>query len=252
MSGLALVTGAAGGIGRSIAERLAADGFRVIATDMEAGKVGRIASELAGSGHSSRTLDVSNEDNIRATFSEIESKEGPINVVVAAAGLLILDETGQRRPIVDIGLDEWSRTQEVNSTGTFLLVREYLRHRKDAPVKPARFIAFSSVAAQLGGYRSSSAYIASKSAVLGLVKAAAREAAPLGITVNAVAPGLIDAPMLRLSLDASRDAEIAGTIPLNSIGRPEDVAGAVSFLAGPDGAYITGATIDVNGGYRMQ
>lgn len=131
-------------------------------------------------------------------------------------------------------------------------MREYLRRRTAAPASHARFIAFSSVAAQLGGYRSSSAYIASKSAISGLTKAAAREAAPIGVTVNAVAPGLIDAPMLRLSLDPANDAEIARSIPLNRIGTPEDVAGAVSYLAGPDGAYVTGATLDVNGGYRMQ
>src|SRR5690606_22347917 len=109
-----------------------------------------------------------------------------------------------------------------------------------------------SVAAQLGGYRSSSAYIASKSAILGLIKAGAREAAPLGVTVNAVAPGLIDAPMLRLSLDPSQDEEISRNIPMGRIGTPDDVAGAVSYLAGPDGGYVTGATLDINGGYRMQ
>lgn len=252
MALLAFVTGAAGGIGQAVAKRLAEDGFRVIASDLDADRAERLVATLPGEGHAGLALDVGDESAIIDCFAQIEATIAPINVMVAAAGLLILDENGQRRPIVETGSEEWEVTQRVNSTGTFLLVREYLRHRTRAPLAHARFIAFSSVAAQLGGYRSSSAYIASKSAVLGLVKAAAREAAPIGVTVNAVAPGLIDAPMLRLSLDPSKDEEIARAIPLNRIGTPEDVAGAVSFLAGPDGAYLTGATIDINGGYRMQ
>ena len=87
---------------------------------------------------------------------------------------------------------------------------------------------------------------------MALVKAGAREAAGLGITVNAVAPGLIDAPMLRQSLAPENDGAIAANIPLNRIGTPGDVAGAVSFLMGRDAGYVTGAVIDVNGGYRMQ
>lgn len=252
MTLLAFVTGAAGGIGQAVAKRLAKDGFRVVASDLEAQCAERLAATLPGTGHAGLALDVSDEGSVVDCFARVERDIAPVNVVVAAAGLLILDENGQRRLIVETAADEWERTQRVNSTGTFLLVRQYLRHRTRAPLAHARFIAFSSVAAQLGGYRSSSAYIASKSAVLGLVKAAAREAAPIGVTVNAVAPGLIDAPMLRLSLDPSNDDEIARSIPLNRIGTPDDVAGAVAFLAGPDGAYLTGATIDINGGYRMQ
>ncbi|MHC5654055.1 SDR family NAD(P)-dependent oxidoreductase [Stappia sp. ICDLI1TA098] len=248
----AFVTGAAGGIGRAVARRLAADGFRIIASDIDAALARDVAGSLPGSGHAGLALDVADEAAVADTLARVESEHGPINVLVAAAGLLILDENGQRRPIIETGMKEWDRTQQVNSTGTFLLVREYLRHRTQTPIDHARFIAFSSVAAQLGGYRSSAAYIASKSAISGLVKAAAREAAAIGVTVNAVAPGLIDAPMLRLSLDPANDVEIAKSIPLNRIGTPEDVAGAVAYLAGADGAYVTGATIDVNGGYRMQ
>ncbi|MCR4268725.1 SDR family NAD(P)-dependent oxidoreductase [Nitratireductor sp. ZSWI3] len=252
MALLAFVTGAAGGIGSAIATRLAGDGFTVIASDVDAGRAKDLAASLPGTGHAGVALDVCDEQAVIDRLRQVETEFAPINAMVAAAGLLILDKNGQRRPIIETGLDEWDRTQRVNSTGTFLLVREYLRHRTRSPVDHARFIAFSSVAAQLGGYRSSSAYIASKSAILGLVKAAAREAAPLGVTVNAVAPGLIDAPMLRLSLDPADDGEIAKSIPLNRIGTSGDVAGAVAYLAGPDGGYVTGATIDVNGGYRMQ
>ena len=111
---------------------------------------------------------------------------------------------------------------------------------------------FTSSAAQLGGYRSSSSYISSKSGVIGLTKAVARECAGDGITCNAVAPGLIDAPMLRLSLAAGDESAASAGIPLGRIGTPEDVAGAVAFLLSEDASYMTGGVLDVNGGYRMQ
>jgi len=249
---LALVTGAGGGIGKAVCERLARDGFRIVATDLSAETAGAVAAGLDGGPHISHALDVADEAAVAAIFERVEADHGPIAVVVAAAGVLILDENGARRPITETSASEWDITQRVNSTGTFLLIREYLRRRTRVPHAGARFITFGSVAAQLGGYRSSSAYIASKSAILGLTKAAAREGAPIGVAVNAVAPGLIDAPMLRMSLDPADDAEISKTIPLGRIGTPEDVAGAVSYLSGPDSAYLTGAVIDVNGGYRMQ
>lgn len=252
MSRFALVTGASGGIGKAVCERLASDGFSVIATDLSAEEAQQVAAGLPGGGHCGYALDVSDEKGVGALINQIEATHGALSVLVAAAGILILDDSGQRRAITETSIEEWSVTQTVNSTGTFLLLREFLRARRAHKIKGARFIGFSSVAAQLGGYRSSSAYIASKSAVLGLIRAGAREGAALDVAVNGVAPGLIDAPMLRLSLDPSQDVEIAQSIPQGRIGSPEDVAGAVAFLAGPDSAYITGSIIDVNGGYRMQ
>ncbi|OEY66052.1 SDR family NAD(P)-dependent oxidoreductase [Marinobacter sp. X15-166B] len=252
MSVVVLVTGAAGGIGRAVCERLAADGFGVLAADLDMDAVQDVVSQLPGEGHRATTLDITQEESVQATFSDAESLGAPIAHVVAAAGILLFGPDGDRPPLTSITLGDWQLTQNVNSTGTFLLLREYLRSATRHPISNGRFIGFSSVAAQLGGYRSSSAYIASKGAVMALIKAGAREAAPLGITVNAVAPGLIDAPMLRQSLDTRNDAQVSANIPLNRIGTPEDVAGAISFLIGPDASYITGAVVDVNGGYRMQ
>jgi 3-oxoacyl-[acyl-carrier protein] reductase len=214
MTNYALVTGAAGGIGRAIVQRLASDGFPVIATDTNEAGAAEVVASLPGSGHKAFALDVTDEAKVQSLFNDVETNGAKIGLVVAAAGILLLRNGGQRPPLTEISLDEWELTQRVNSTGTFLLLREYLRARTRAPVESGRFVAFSSVAAQLGGYRSSSAYIASKSAVLGLVKAAAREAASMGITINAVAPGLIDAPMLHQSLDPENYASVTGNIPL--------------------------------------
>lgn len=252
MNGIVLVTGAAGGIGRSVCARLAEDGFAVLAADLSLAAAQEVAAGLSGTGHRAVALDVSSEAAVSAVFAEAESAGAPIDHVVAAAGILLFAPNGDRPPITDITLEEWDLTQRVNSTGSFLLLREYLRSAGRRRIADGRFVGFASVAAQLGGYRSSAAYIASKGAVMALVKAGAREAAPLGITVNAVAPGLIDAPMLRQSLAPENDATTAANIPLNRIGTPGDVAGAVSFLMGRDAGYVTGAVIDVNGGYRMQ
>lgn len=252
MNGTCLVTGAAGGIGKAIVSRLAADGLRILAADLSLDAAEAAISGIQGEGHRAIALDVADEAAVIAAFAKAEGVGAPIDRVVAAAGILLFAANGERPPITDIELRDWNLTQTVNSTGTFLLLREFLRGASRRPIENGRFVGFSSVAAQLGGYRSSSAYIASKSAVLGLIKAGAREAAPLGVTVNAVAPGLIDAPMLRQSLPPESDAAVAGNIPLQRIGTPQDVAGAVSFLLGPDAAYITGAVIDINGGYRMQ
>jgi 3-oxoacyl-[acyl-carrier protein] reductase len=196
-------------------------------------------------------MDVTDEASVAAGFAEAERTVGGIDIVVTCAGVLLFGPDGQRPLVVDTALGDWQRTMSVNATGCFLTCREYAR-RAPATNPRGRIVTVSSVAAQLGGYRSSAAYIASKSAVLGLTKALARELAPRQITANAVAPGLIDAPMLRLSLDPADDAKAAAAIPLNRLGLPEDVAEAVRYLVSPGAAYLTGATIDVNGGYRMQ
>ncbi|MET0169561.1 MAG: SDR family NAD(P)-dependent oxidoreductase [Aliihoeflea sp.] len=247
-----LVTGAAGGIGREIVKRAAADGLRVIAADLDRDAAASALDGIEGEGHEAVALDVSSEVSVSDLFGKARDAGQAIDTVVAAAGVLLFLPNGERPTITQIELEDWELTHRVNATGTFLLLREYLRQCAEMPVTSGRFIGFSSVAAQLGGYRSSAAYIASKSAVMGLMKAGAREAAHLGVTVNAIAPGLIDAPMLRQSLAPDQDGAVSANIPLQRIGTPQDVAGAVSYLMSSDAAYVTGTVIDVNGGYRMQ
>ncbi len=242
-----LVTGAGGGIGSAVVSRLAADGFKILAADLSLEKAAQSLVGISGQGHAAVALDVSDEAAVEALFAQYQ-----IDHVVAAAGILLFAANGERPLITEMELKDWELTQRVNSTGTFLLTRAYLRGATQRKIENGRFVGFASVAAQLGGYRSSSAYIASKSAVLGFIKAAARESAHLGITVNCVAPGLIDAPMLHQSLAPKDYHTVTGSIPLQRVGTTADIAGAVAFLMGPDASYITGAVIDVNGGYRMQ
>ena len=210
-----------------------------------------MAQSLPGKGHSSWKMDVSSEDEVDGTFASIEDKYGPVAVLICNAGILIL-HNGQRLPIAETSLSEWERTHAVNTRGTFLCARAYLKARIGTPTPHGRIITFSSCAAQLGGYRSSSAYISSKSAILGFTRALAREAAPLGITVNGVAPGMIDTALMRQSIAPGQEKQAAANVPLGRLGETWEIAAVVSFLVSEAASYITGTMNDVNGGYRMQ
>lgn len=248
---LAMVTGGGRGIGEAVCRHLASQGLRVVVADIDGDNARRVAASL-GEGHIGRVVDVADESSVAALFDELETSQGPVAALVCVAGVLILPN-GERPLIKDMTLDNWERSFAVNARGAFLCSREYLRRREARPVPQGRVVFFGSVAAQLGGYRSSAAYIGAKAAVLGYAKAFAREAAHLGITANAIAPGLIDTEMLRSTIGSSGAlAAAAQNIPLGRIGTVDDVAAAVGYLVSPAAAYITGNVIDVNGGYRMQ
>lgn len=251
MNRLALVTGGAQGIGAEICRRLAADGMRVAVTDLNVDQARQVAQSLRGDGHSAWRMDVSDEQEVDAVFARIEAEHGPVAVLVCNAGLLILHD-GQRLPIAETSLGEWERTHAVNTRGTFLCARAYMRARTSKPTAHGRIITFSSCAAQLGGYRASAAYITSKAAILGFTKALAREAAPLGVTANGIAPGMIDTAMMRLSMQPGQEQQAAANVPLGRLGEPRDIAAVVSFLVSEGACYVTGTMNDVNGGYRMQ
>ncbi|WP_178106626.1 SDR family NAD(P)-dependent oxidoreductase [Pseudomonas mangiferae] len=250
-SRLVLVTGAAQGIGAGVARYLAARGYRVAAADLKEAACRDTVAGLPGDGHSAWAMDISDERSVDGTYAAIEAAHGPVSALVCAAGILILHD-GERRLIADTSLEEWELTHAVNTRGTFLCTRAFVRARRDTPVEHGRVVTFSSCAAQLGGYRSSSAYISSKAAVLGYTKALARETAAMGITVNGIAPGLIDTAMLRLSLADGQEAAAAANIPLGRLGQPDDIAATIAFLLSPEAGYLTGTMTDVNGGYRMQ
>ena len=246
-----LITGAGQGIGAGLAKILANAGYKIIATDINQQNCEKLLNDLAGTGHLAYGMDVSNEHQVQEVFADAESKTGAIDCLVCAAGILILHD-GQRKLIVDTDLSEWEITHAINTRGTFLCTREFVRARIQNPVAHGRVVTFSSCAAQLGGYRSSSAYISSKAAVMGYTKALAREVAEHQITVNGIAPGLIDTAMLRLSMKDGQEQAAAANIPLQRLGQVEDIAAAIQFLISEQAAYITGSMIDVNGGYRMQ
>lgn len=248
---IALVTGGGGGIGAAICKALAEDGLVVAVADLNLEAANRTAAALPGQGHKGFAADVASEESVKELFANVASALGPVAVLVNGAGIVLLKPDGSRKTVAETELSDWVSTEGVNARGTFLCCREFI-HQMPADVPHQRVITISSVAAQLGGYRSSAAYIASKASILGLTKAVAREIAPARATANCVAPGLIDAPMLRQTLRPEDDHHAAAAIPLGRLGTADDVAACVRFLVSPAADYVTGATLDVNGGYLMQ
>jgi 3-oxoacyl-[acyl-carrier protein] reductase len=255
MSRIALVTGGAGGLGLATSRRFAEDGMTVVVADMDINAAQACAASLPGSGHRGIAINVALESSVRETFEEVEAQVGPIGVLANFAGVLGRS-SGTERPLISTTeLEEWERVFAVNARGCFLCIREIAQRRERKPVEHGRIITISSTAAQLGGYQANSAYISSKGAVLSLTKAAARELSRLGITVNAIAPGPIDTPMLHLARGTSAgDSGFAQMtlLPAGRIGRPDEIAAAASYLASIEAGFVTGATLDVNGGLRMQ
>jgi 3-oxoacyl-[acyl-carrier protein] reductase len=252
---IALITGGAGGLGLAAARRLAEDGLTVAVADLHREAAERAAATLPGAGHFGVACNVGEEASVRAAFDAVEQKAGRVGVLVCFAGILSTHPAPGRLPTVDITLDEWEGVMRVNARGTFLCVREMLARCAGRSIEHGRIVTVASLAGQVGGLQSGAAYSASKGAVLALSKVAAREAAALGITVNTVAPGPIDTPMLHQTVPAGNEGQkYMGTaaVPLGRIGQPEEIAAAVSYLVSPGAGFVTGATIDVNGGLAMR
>jgi 3-oxoacyl-[acyl-carrier protein] reductase len=252
---IAFITGGAGGIGAAVARQFARDGFRVAVGDLDEHAAQAVAVSLDGSGHLGLSLNVAEERSVVTAFDRVEAEMGPVAILAAVAGINKHPSRTERTLIAETSLEDWDMVNGVNARGCFMCVREMARRRTKTPVEHGRIITVASVAAQIGGYQSTAIYIASKGAVLSLTKAAARELAPLGITVNAIAPGAIETPLLREAIrlaDAGSSRLSMSLVPVGRLGLPEEVAAAASYLASPGAAYVTGSTIDVNGGLRMQ
>lgn len=252
---IALITGGAGGLGFATAERFVKDGMTVVIAELDGKLAEETAAKLPGKGHRGVQMNVADEASVAAAFAKVEKEVGPIAVVAHYAGMVGEGGLAKGIGIAESTLDEWERVNAVNGRGTFLVIREMARHRKEKPVEHGRIITTSSLAAQAGGLQSGGAYSAAKAAVLGLTKYAARDLARYGITVNSIAPGPIDTQMLAAATPASAGGakyNAIDSIPLRRVGEPSEIAGAAAFLASVEGGYVTGATIDVNGGLYLR
>src|SRR5882762_7775971 len=253
---IALITGGAGGLGLASARRLARDGLTVALADLGADVTQQAAASLPGAGHIGLAMDVSDENSVIRAFELVERQLGPIAVLATFAGSLGNAPDGNQPTLAETTLELWNRTFAINATGTFLCLREFARYRTRRPVEHGRVVTVSSAGAQLGGYQAKASYCASKGAVLSLTKVAARDLASLGITVNSIAPGPIDTPMLRAARGSAAPTgdggyNVMSLLLVGRIGRPEEVAAAVSYLVSVDAGFVTGSTLDVNGGLHM-
>jgi 3-oxoacyl-[acyl-carrier protein] reductase len=239
----ALVTGASRGIGRAIALALAGAGARVIGTATSEGGAAAFGELLASHGSNGRgaVLDVSQPASIDALLADLEQRgELPSilvnNAAVTRDGLLMRMKQ-----------EDWDQVLATNLTAVFRLTKACLRPMMKA--RHGRILNITSIVGVTGNPGQAN-YAAAKAGLLGFTKSLAKEVASRGITVNAVAPGFIDTDMTRALNDAQRNA-LQAQIPMARLGRPEDVAAAVLFLASPQAAYITGETLHVNGGMFM-
>jgi 2-hydroxycyclohexanecarboxyl-CoA dehydrogenase len=240
---VAIVTGAASGIGLAIAERLSADGAAVAIFDRNGEAAHTAAAAVSAQGGSGVGLevDVTDRPRVEAAVAEVAERLGPPLILVNNAG------RDSFLPFLEIDLEHWRQVLEVNLTGTFHCCQVVLPHMIEA--RWGRIVNISSSSTH-GGVPRMTAYVASKSGVIGLTKCLALEFGRKGITVNTIPPGFIDTPMLRAASAAGQlDIEAATkTTPVGRAGRPEDIAAACSFLCRDEASYITGQVIGVNGG----
>lgn len=240
---IALVTGATRGIGRAIALELGRQGATVIGTATSEAGAGQISAYLAEAGIKGRGVVLNVTDNAQtdAVLADVAKEFGAITVLVNNAGIT-RDNLAMRMKD-----DEWDAVIDTNLRAVFRMSKLVMRGMMKA--RAGRIINITSVVASSGNPGQAN-YAAAKAGVAGMTRALARELGSRNITVNCVAPGFIDTDMTRALPDAARDA-LLGNIALGRLGRPEEIAGAVAFLASPAAAYVTGTTLHVNGGMYM-
>lgn len=237
----AIVTGSSRGIGQAIARRLALDGFAVVVNyaDSEAAAQHTVESIRADGGTAVAVrADVGRADDVRELFAATNRAFGRVDVVVANGGVM------RTAPIATMSVDDFDSMIAINLRGVFLAMAEASRHLE----RNGRFIALSSsvIAKHTPGY---GPYIASKAGVEGLVQVFAQEVRGRDISVNAVAPGPVATDLFLKGKSDDLIAQIVKQAPLERIGQPDDIANAVSFLAGPGGGWVNGQVLRVNGGF---
>ncbi len=239
---VALVTGAARGLGRAIARRLYELGASTALNDLDSGATSGAAEEL-GSDVLPVPADVTSSDSVRQMVATTVDHFGRLDILVNNAGILFPTR------LEEISEDEWRKTLDVNLTGTFFCIQAAIDSMKGEGY--GRIVNLASTAGKTVSTLGGAHYTASKHGVLGLTRACALELAPHGITVNAVCPGLIDTEMAHENTTPERLEEYRTSFPIDRLGRPEEVADLVCFLASEAAGYITGSAYDIAGGDLM-
>ena len=236
----ALITGASGGIGSAIAKNLSQQGAYVILHGTRAGRLEELASEI-GTNVSVVTANLSDREAVGGLVSEAAKATGAIDILVNNAGIT------RDNLFMRMKDEEWDDVLEVNLTSSMLLCRSAIRAMMKA--RWGRIISISSIVGVTGNPGQTN-YAASKAGMIGFSKSLAAEVASRGITVNIVAPGFIETPMTDELTDEQKQ-KLLGNVPAGRLGSSQEVAAAVSFLASEEAAYMTGATLHVNGGMAM-
>ena len=240
---VAIVTGAASGMGKAIALLFANEGAKVIVADLTAADAEEVADQIRHTGGHAVGLkcDVSDEEQVKRMVHAAVHEFGSLDILINNAGIT-LDKT-----LLKMSHDEWQQVIDVNLTGVFNCTKAVAPYMVEKQY--GRIICTSSIVGVHGNFGQTN-YVAAKAGLIGMVKTWVKELAKHGITSNAVAPGFIDTDMTRELPEAQRDALLT-QIPLGRLGQAEEIAKVVAFLASDGAAYVTGATIPVNGGMYM-
>ena len=233
----ALVTGAASGIGQAVQERLAREGVDVVGTDIHPAP-GLIAADLTDADDVERLCGSIPQIDFLVNVAGGPAAPAPDNTLPPIPDAIALEDLKEK---------DWNAVIAANLTTAFLVCREFAPRMKAR--KFGRIINFSSIAARRGSDRVGVHYAAAKGGIIGLTKTLALELGPFGITVNAIAPGFIETPRIAAAEWGNAGAEFLNSLPLKRAGRPDDIAGVVAMLCSEAGGYVSGATIDVNGGW---
>jgi len=240
---VALVTGASRGIGRAIADALAAAGATVVGTATSEDGAEGITRRFREAGNAGRgvVLDVTSDEAVDAVVADIASNEGPVTILVNNAGVT------RDQLLMRMKREDWDTVLDTDLTSVFRTSKACLRGMMKA--RRGRIVNIGSVVGLMGNPGQAN-YCAAKAGMVGFTRSMAREVGSRNITVNAVAPGFIETDMTHALSEDQRKA-LEGQIPLERLGTPEDIAGTVVFLCSKAGAYITGEVLNVNGGMYM-
>lgn len=246
---VALVTGAAQGIGAGIAQRLAADGAKVGVLDLNLDAAQAVVDEIVAAGGAAQALaaDVSNAGQVQAAVDALAAEFGGLHILINNAGVL------RDNLLFKMTEDDWSLVMDVHLKGAFLCTKAAQKHMVEA--KYGRVVSMSSTSAT--GNRGQANYSTAKAGLQGLTKTLAIELGPFGITANAIAPGFIETAMTKATaerigttIEGMREA-VAATVPVRRGGLPADIANAVAFFAGEEAGYVTGQVLYVDGGSEL-
>ena len=240
---VAIVTGAAGGLGAVISNRLALEGFRVVMTDVDTASLEKAASSIDGE-VVTESLDVRDPDGFRSVVAKTTAKWGGVGVLVNNAALT------KTTPLFEISPDEFDAVTSIALKGTFIGCQVLGAHMREHGY--GRIINIASLAGQNGGAATGAHYAASKGGIMTLTKVFARELAADGVAVNSISPGPLDLDSVRALLPPDRLEAVTKTIPAGVLGDPDYIARLVVLLAAPSAVSAIGATYDVNGGLYLR
>lgn len=239
-----VITGGGSGIGRECALLFAREQARVLVSDLNVDAANTVAEEVRALGAEARAIqtNVADENDVRRLCDASVEQLRALDVLVNSAGIF------QSKPLDDLTADDWDRVMAVNLKGVFLCSQAALRHMRSR--RSGSIVSIGSLAGQVGGIHAAANYATAKAGVISLTRTLAKHAGPFGVRVNCVNPGVIHTPMTEGWPDDVRDGQVRMT-PLGRVGRPDEVARVIVFLASDGASFIHGAHVDINGGIHM-